>query len=70
MMTFPMFKDQSCALDKMFSKPKSSEMGGVVAAGNSRSNVESFWTNALVKAFLKRQGHADQSYDDYFRDGK
>ena len=54
----------------MFSKPKSSEMGGVVAAGNSRANVESFWTNALVKAFMKRQGRPDQSYDDYFRDGK
>ena len=65
-MTFPMFKDQNAMFgSQMFNMPQHVS----AAANRQRAAADNFWTDQLVKSFLKMSGIRNTDYDDYFKVG-
>lgn len=69
-MTFPMFQHQSndSILAQMFSKPKEIE---ALRGSRPSSQNDAFWTDTLVRNFLRMQGRRpNMAYDDLYQDGR
>ena len=63
-MTFPFFKDQNAGMNAMMFQNK----GGAGSASQQRRREATgpepeFWTNELVRSFMRRQGGQNQQYD-------
>lgn len=69
MMTFPMFEDQNAGISAMMFKKKPSG-GSSSTQRKGGAPAAEFWTNELVRTFMRMQKGLNGEYDQYHKAGR